>query len=89
MFDPTQFLVLGAIIAGVTELITRLRAKDFWVVGTIVCSALIGFLFGLSGYFPGLDAVEGVVYGFGASGAITAIGATRSKATPSSLVEKR
>lgn len=86
--DFSQYALLLAAIAGVVELVTRVRARDWWVVITIVSSVLVGVVFGLSGYYPDLDAVEGAVAGFGASGAISAIGATRSKAVPSSPTKK-
>jgi len=84
--DFTQYVLLGAVIAGVVELITRVRARDWWVVLTIFSSALIGGLFGLSGYYPDLDVVEGIIAGLGTSGAIAAISISRSKATPSAAV---
>lgn len=82
ILDPSQFIVLGAIIAGVTELINRLRAADFWVAATIVTAALIGGLFGALNYYPNLDAAEGVAVGFGVSGAFSAIGMFKGKSTP-------
>lgn len=81
--DFTQYVLLGAVIAGVVELITRIRANDWWVVVTICSSALVGALFGILGYYPDLDMVEGLVVGLGASGAISAIGAARSTPRPS------
>jgi len=84
--DFTEYVLLGAVIAGMTELITRIRARDWWVVVTILCSALIGALFGLTHYYPNLDVIQGLVAGLGASGAITALGAVRSKAAPSDAV---
>lgn len=85
--DFTQYVLLGAVIAGMTELLTRARAKDWWVVLTILCSALIGALFGLANYM-GLDIVQGLVAGLGASGAITALGAAKSKAAPSDALQR-
>lgn len=86
--DFTQYVLLAAVIAGAVELITRIRARDWWVVVTICVSAVIGWVFGLSGYYPDLDPVEGLVAGIGTSGAIAAIGVNRSKATPSDPVQK-
>lgn len=71
--DITQYVLLAAVIAGATELITQLRARDYWKAVTIVVSASIGGLFGLIGYYPHLDVLEGIAAGFGASGAITAV----------------
>lgn len=82
--DFSQYILVLAVIAGVTELITRVRAKDYWTAVTIVCAVAIGALFGLTGYYDTLDAVEGAALGFGASGAISALGATKSKAVPRS-----
>lgn len=86
--DFTQYVLLGAVIAGAVELITRIRAKDWWVVITILTAAVIGFLFGLSGYYPGLDPVQGLVAGLGASGAISALGASRSVPQPSTPTQR-
>lgn len=80
--DVTQYVLLGAVIAGVTELISRLRAKDLWVAGTIVVAAIIGGLFGAFHYYPDLDVVEGIAVGFGAAGALTAIGSVGNKSRP-------
>lgn len=83
--DFSAYVLLLAIIAGVTELITRLRAKDLWVAFTIITAAVVGGLFGAFHYYPDLDVVEGIAAGFGASGALTAIGMAgkRSSPTPS------
>jgi uncharacterized membrane protein HdeD (DUF308 family) len=86
--DISQYVVLVTVIAGVTELITRLRAKDYWVAVTIASSVLVGFLFGLIHYYANVGPVEGVALGFAASGIITVVGAVKSRATPSSPVEK-
>lgn len=88
--DFTQYVLLGAVIAGVTELISRVRAKDWWVAGTIVTAAVVGGLFGYFNYYPDLDTVEGISAGFGLSGALSAVGmiGNRSKAAPSDLIEK-
>lgn len=74
-----QLLVLGSVIAGITELLTRLRAKDMWVVATIATAALVGGLVAL--YFKA-DFLDGVVAGFGASGALKALGSIGNKSTP-------
>lgn len=79
LIDPLQFIVLAAVIAGVTELISRLRGKDYWVALTIVVAALIGGLFGFIGYYPDLDVPTGIAVGFGASGALTALGSIGKK----------
>lgn len=80
--DFTEYVLLGAVIAGLVELITRVRANDWWVVVTILSSGLVGALFGLLNYYPDLDMVEGLVAGFGASGVIAAFSKNRSSAHP-------
>jgi uncharacterized membrane protein HdeD (DUF308 family) len=87
MMDFTQYVLIGAVIAGLVELITRVRARDWWVVVTILSAGLVGAIFGLAGYYPELDAVEGLAAGLGASGAITALGAVRSTPKPSAPVQ--
>lgn len=82
--DITQYVVLAIVIAGVTELITRVRAKDWWVAITICSSVAVGFIFGVIGYYAGVGPIEGIALGFGASGLITTVGAVRSPATKSS-----
>lgn len=86
--DLSQFIVLGAVFAGITELVTRIRAKDYWVVATILTCVAVGAIFGATNYYPNLDAAEGIAYGFGASGAIAAIGVSRSNAKASSVTRK-
>ena len=88
--DLAQYVVLLATIAGVTELIARARAKDWWVALTIASSAAVGFVFGLIHYYAGVGPVEGIAYGFAASGVLTTVGmiGKRSTPTPSSAVEK-
>jgi hypothetical protein len=84
ILDLAQFAVLGAIIAGVNELIKRLRAADWWAATTIITAALIGAIFGAAGYYPDVDAAEGLALGFGAVGVY---GLThRSSPEPSSPV---
>jgi hypothetical protein len=87
--DISQYVLLGAVIAGVTEFITRLRGRDFWVAATILIAAIIGGLFGFFHYYPDFDVVQGIAAGFGASGALTAIGhvGNKSVATPSPLTK--
>ena len=90
MIDPLQFVVLAAVIAGVTELINRLRAKDYWVAATIVTAAVVGAIFGAIHYYANLDIATGIAVGFGASGALSAIGmiGNKSTATPSNVLER-
>jgi len=87
--DITQYVLLLAVIAGVTELLNRLRAKDYWVATTIATSALIGLIFGLFA-LEDLTPVTGLAAGFGASGALTALGmiSKKSAPAPSSVVTK-
>lgn len=75
----TQVALLGAVVAGATEFISRLRAKDLWVAATIATSALLG---GLIGMHYGTDFIDGIAVGLGASGAISALGAFGKKSTP-------
>jgi uncharacterized membrane protein HdeD (DUF308 family) len=79
--DFTTYLLLGAVIAGITELLNRLRAKDYWVAATIISSAIVGGLFGWQG-IEGLDVVTGLAAGFGTSGVIKTISAFGNKSTP-------
>ena len=87
--DFTQYVLLAAVIAGVTELLNRLRARDYWVVATIATSAIIG---GVFGYFEleGLTVMTGIAAGFGASGALKLVGSVgrKSEPTPSTLLTK-
>lgn len=79
--DVSSFPILVAAIAGVTELLNRVRARDWWVVATILSAAVVGWLFGVTNYYPGLDPVEGVIAGFTASGVITTLGSLGKKST--------
>ena len=79
--DSTQYVLFAAVIAGVTELLNRARAKDWWVVATIATSALIGGVFGYFG-LEGLTVVTGIAAGFGASGAIKLVGSVGRKSEP-------
>ncbi len=79
--DLTQLVLLGAVIAGVNEVLVRARAKDFWVVTSILTSALIGAAFGYFGV-EGLTVVTGLAAGFGASGAMKTLSTFGNKSTP-------
>lgn len=79
--DVTQYVLLGAVIAGVTEMLNRVRARDYWVAATIATSAIIGGLFGIFA-IEGLNLVTGIAAGFGVSGAFSAIGMVKGKSTP-------
>jgi len=87
--ELTQYVLLAAVIAGVTEMINRIRAKDYWVATTVATSALIGALFGLFGV-EGLTLVTGLAAGFGVSGSFSALGIVgkRSTPAPSTVVTK-
>lgn len=74
-----ELALLGAVIAGATELITRLRAKDYWVVATILTSAVIG---GLVGSQYDIDFLAGVAAGLGVSGTIKTLSVFGNKSTP-------
>ncbi len=79
--DITQYILLAAVIAGATEMINRVRAKDYWVATTVATSAVIGALFGAFG-LEGLNLVTGLAAGFGVSGSFSAIGMVRGKSAP-------
>lgn len=79
--DISQYVLLAAVIAGVTEMLNRVRAKDYWVATTVATSALIGAVFGLAGV-EGLNVVTGLAAGFGVSGSFSAIGMVRGKSAP-------
>lgn len=79
--DITQYILLAAVIAGVTEFIKRLRAKDWWSALTIATAAAIGGTFGVFG-IEGLDLVTGIAAGFGTSGSLSALGVVGNKSTP-------
>lgn len=68
--DITQYVLLGAVLVGVNQLIRLLRAKDFWGAVTVIAAALIGALFGLFGV-EGLDVVHGMALAFGTVGTLT------------------
>lgn len=79
--DITQYVLLAAVIAGITEMLNRIRAKDYWVAATVATSAIVGGLFGLFGV-EGLNLVTGIAAGFGVSGSFSAIGMVRGKSAP-------
>lgn len=64
-------LVLIPAVVGFTELLRRLQAKDWFASITIIGSALIGIVLGLT-HAPGVvDAWAGLVGGLAASGVVT------------------
>lgn len=79
--DITQYVLLAAVIAGITEMLNRIRAKDYWVAATVATSAIVGGLFGIFGV-EGLNLVTGIAAGFGVSGSFSAIGMVRGKSAP-------
>lgn len=88
--DFTQYVLLAAVIAGVTELFNRARAKDWWVVGSIATAGVIGGVFGFFGIGGLVDVATGVAAGFGASGALKAVSSVgrKSEPAPSTLTNK-
>lgn len=80
--------LLIATIAGLNELVTRLRARDYWVALTIVLSAAIGALFGFYHVGGLADVLAGILAGLGASGSITVVSHLSNKtvAQPSNIV---
>lgn len=65
--SAAQLALLVTSIVGVNELLTRLRAKDYWTAVTIVSAAVLGGLFGL--YYH-VDFVAGIVAGLSAAGTL-------------------
>lgn len=88
--DLTQYVVLAAIIAGVTELLHRIRAGDVWTSATITAAAIVGGVFGALHYYPNLDVAHGIAAGFAAAGTLTGLGSigNKSSAQPSTLTSK-
>lgn len=88
--DFTQYVLLATVIAGVTEMFSRARAKDWWVVATILTSGAVGGVFGFFniGLLP--DVATGIAAGFGASGALKAVASVgrKSEPAPSTLTNK-
>lgn len=64
-----SIFVVGAVV-GATELIKRLKEKDYWAALTIAVSAAIGALAGVFG-IDGLTVAYGIVAGLAASGLVT------------------
>jgi uncharacterized membrane protein HdeD (DUF308 family) len=81
--------ILLAVIIGVVELISRVRAKDWWAVATIVSSAIVGAIFGATKYYGDLDIASGIAAGMAASGLVTLISVKRSSAHPSNVIDGR
>lgn len=80
--DLSQYVMLGTVLAGVTELLNRLRARDFWVVVTIVTCVVVGAVCGVLNLF-GVPSLEvGVLVGFGTSGALKAVSMLGQKSVP-------
>ena len=88
--DFTQYVLLAAVIAGVTELLNRLRARDFWVVASIATAGIVGGVFGHFGINGLPDIATGLAAGFGASGALKAVSSVgrKSEPQPSTLTNK-
>lgn len=80
--DFTQYVLLAAVIAGITELLSRARAKDWWVVATILTAGLVGGVFGYFGIGGLTDIATGIAAGFGASGALKAVSSVGNKSEP-------
>lgn len=84
--NPAQAVLFLTLIAGTTELTARIRAKDWWVVATIITSAIVGLLFAL---YLRLDPIAGLGAGLAASGAIKVLNSFGNKSVPapSNVVE--
>lgn len=74
-----QLVLLSLLITGIVELFNRLRAKDYWVVATILTSALVG---GLVAMYYKVDFVSGVAAGLSASGLLKTLSVFGNKTTP-------
>lgn len=80
--DLTQYIQLGLVLAGITELISRLRARDLWVATTIVTCVVAGAVCGAFELFGVPNAEIGILVGFGTSGALKGISMFGNKSTP-------
>lgn len=78
--DFSQFVLLGAVIVGVNQLMAHLRARDFWGAATVALAALTGLVFGLFGV-EGLTAWMGLAAGFGSAGGVTVAGKLSGSST--------
>lgn len=78
--DFSQFVLLGAVIVGINQLMAHLRASDFWGAATIALAAITGLLFGLFGV-EGLSPWMGLAAGFGAAGGVTVAGKLSASST--------
>lgn len=74
-----QQAVALLLIAGIVELITRLRAADYWTVATIGSAGVVGFLLGIAHFYVP-DPIAGIAFGISASGLVTIVGSIRSRA---------
>lgn len=74
-----QLVLLGLLITGIVELLNRLRAKDLWVVATILSAALVG---GLVALYYDTDFVTGLTAGLSASGLLKTVGSIGNKSVP-------
>jgi len=88
--DFSQLVVAGAIIAGVTELLKTLRAKDYWKTGNIATAVLVGAILGAT-KTAGVPSVEiGILFGFATSGAIKTVSTfgNKSELTQSDVIDR-
>jgi hydrogenase/urease accessory protein HupE len=87
--DLSQYVVLGAVLVGVTELLNRARARDWWVVATIVSCVVVGAVCGAFKVFGTPSVETGILVGFAASGALKTVSmlGQKSTPTPSSVIE--
>lgn len=80
-------IIAVGLIAGIVELINRLRGKDYWVVITILAAGAVGGVLGGFGYFvPNI--IEGIAFGFATSGFVTIAGAIKSAVVPSTATKR-
>ncbi len=74
-----QLAVLGFLIAGIVEVTVRARAKDWWVVVTILSSAVVG---GFVAVYYSVDFLAGVTAGLSMSGFLKTLNSFGNKSTP-------
>lgn len=78
--DFSQFILLGAVIVGINQLMAHLRGADYWGAATVALAAVTGLLFGLFGV-EGLSPLMGLAAGFGAAGGVTVAGKLSASST--------
>ncbi len=80
--DLSQYVSLGIVLIGANEVLVRLRAKDYWVVTTILTGVVIGALAGALQVFEVPSVEVGVLVALGASGGLKGLSILGNKSTP-------